>query len=58
MISDKILVVSAHAMDYLWRCGGTIARYAGEGCQVKVVDLTYGENGESNPIWKKTGDFC
>ena len=50
---DRILVVSAHALDYLWRCGGTIARYAETGNDVKVIDLTCGERGESNAIWNK-----
>lgn len=52
MEQERLLVISAHALDYLWRCGGTIAKYAGRGSAVKVIDLTCGERGESNDLWK------
>lgn len=51
----KVLVVSAHAADYVWRSGGTIAKYAAGGADVTVVVLTYGVRGESNGLWKKGG---
>lgn len=53
MLNEKVLVVSAHALDYLWRCGGTIAKYSQAGCPVKIIDLTCGARGESNELWKK-----
>lgn len=46
------MVVSSHALDFLWRCSGTMAQYAKNGSPVKVVCLSYGERGESNPVWK------
>lgn len=49
------LVVSAHAADYVWRCGGAVALYAARGFRVKVVCLTYGERGESAMAWKQGG---
>ncbi len=49
----KLLVVSAHAADYVWRSGGTIARYVAEGAAVRVVVLSLGIRGESNDLWKK-----
>lgn len=52
MQSRSILVVSAHTADWLWRCGGTIARYIENGADVNVVCLTYGARGESNELWK------
>ena len=51
----KMLVISAHAADYVWRAGGTIARYISEGAEVHVVVLSYGGRGESNDLWKQEG---
>lgn len=51
----KILVVSAHAADYVWRSGGTIAKYIKNGADVHVVVLSFGVKGESNDLWKKEG---
>lgn len=53
MDKERVLVFSAHTLDYLWRCGGTIVQYLQNGAQVKVVVLSYGEHGESNDVWKK-----
>ncbi len=49
----KMLVVSAHAADYVWRSGGTIAKYINEGAEVSVVVLSYGIRGESNDLWNQ-----
>lgn len=51
----KMLVVSAHAADYVWRSGGTIAKYIEEGADVTVIVLSFGVRGESNGLWKKGG---
>lgn len=51
----KVLVVSAHAADYVWRSGGTIAKYIKHGAEVHVVVLSFGIRGESNDLWKKEG---
>ncbi|MEG0542505.1 MAG: PIG-L family deacetylase, partial [Angelakisella sp.] len=51
----KMLVISAHAADYVWRAGGTIARYISEGAEVHVVVLSFGGRGESNDLWKQEG---
>ena len=51
----KMLVVSAHAADYVWRSGGTIAKYIKEGAEVTVVVLSFGVRGESNDLWKQEG---
>lgn len=50
--NQNVLVISAHAVDFLWRCGGAIARYAQAGHQVRIIDLTFGERGESAEVWK------
>ncbi len=49
----KMLVVSAHAADYVWRSGGTIAKYVNNGAEVTVIVLSFGVRGESNDLWKK-----
>jgi len=56
MLKDKnVLVVSAHAGDYVWRSGGVIAKYIKEGANVHVVVLSHGVRGESNDLWKEPG---
>lgn len=46
------LVISAHAADFVWRCGGAIALHAAAGTAVTVVCLSFGERGESARLWK------
>ncbi|SHH29705.1 PIG-L deacetylase family protein [Marivita hallyeonensis] len=46
------LVISAHAADFVWRCGGAIALHQARGYDVTVVCLSYGERGESARLWK------
>lgn len=53
MIKDSnLLVISAHAADFVWRGGGTIAKYIKGGANVKLIILSYGIRGESNDLWK------
>jgi 4-oxalomesaconate hydratase len=47
MENKSILVVSAHAADFVWRAGGAIALYASRGYKVRILCLSYGERGES-----------
>ena len=49
------LVISAHAADFVWRCGGAIALHAQKGWNVTVLCLSFGERGESAKLWKKDG---
>ncbi|NCB35841.1 MAG: PIG-L family deacetylase, partial [Clostridia bacterium] len=42
MKDQRLLVVSAHAADYIWRSGGTIAKYVAAGAHVEVVVLSFG----------------
>lgn len=49
------LVISAHAADFVWRCGGAIALHQKRGYEVTVVCLSFGERGESAELWKKPG---
>lgn len=50
-----MVVVSAHAADFVWRAGGAIARCAQEGGHVTVLCLSYGERGESAALWRAEG---
>ncbi len=56
MFSDqRLLVVSAHSADWVWRSSGTIAKYLAGGAEVYVVCLSYGARGESGALWRKEG---
>jgi 4-oxalomesaconate hydratase len=50
-----VLVVSAHAADFVWRAAGAIALYTERGYQVRILCLSYGERGESERLWKIEG---
>ncbi|MFI7669150.1 PIG-L deacetylase family protein [Nocardia sp. NPDC049526] len=51
--TESLLVVSAHAGDFVWRAGGTIALAAARGERATVVCLSYGERGESAKAWRE-----
>jgi 4-oxalomesaconate hydratase len=53
--AKSILVVSAHAADFVWRAAGAIALYASRGYKVRILCLSYGERGESERLWKIPG---
>src|ERR1700683_3996442 len=53
--SKSIIVVSAHAADFVWRAGGAIALYASRGYRVRILCLSFGERGESQGAWKQPG---
>ena len=55
MQGKKMLVVSAHPGDLLWRCSGAIAKHVKEGGTVDVVIVTYGTGGEANEVMKLPG---
>ena len=48
-----LLVISAHAGDFVWRAGGAIAAAAQRGERAVVVCLSYGERGESAKAWRE-----
>src|SRR2546430_9510977 len=51
----SLLVVGAHAADFVWRAAGTIAVHTAAGWRATVVALSYGERGESGDLWKQSG---
>ena len=52
-MSESVLVVSAHAADFVWRAGGAMALYSSRGHRVTVVCLSFGERGESARYWRE-----
>ena len=51
----RLLVVSAHSADFVWRAAGAIAALVAAGGTAEVVALSYGERGESGELWKEEG---
>jgi 4-oxalomesaconate hydratase len=49
------LVITAHPGDFVWRAGGAIALHAKRGYAMRIVCLSFGERGESQFAWKKSG---
>ena len=54
-MSERMMVIGAHAADFVWRAGGVIARTTQEGGTASVIALSYGERGESGELWKEPG---
>lgn len=53
MSEKSALILSAHAADFVWRCGGAIALHAELGYKVTVACMSFGERGESARLWKE-----
>ncbi len=51
----RLLVVSAHAADFVWRAAGAIALTTQNGGEAIVIALSFGERGESGELWKQPG---
>jgi 4-oxalomesaconate hydratase len=50
-VTDSLLVISAHAGDFVWRAAGAMALASSRGTPVTVVCLSFGERGESARAW-------
>jgi 4-oxalomesaconate hydratase len=50
--AGPLLVISAHAADFVWRAGGAIALTTTHGQRARVVCLSFGERGESASAWR------
>ena len=50
--AGPMLVVSAHAGDFVWRAAGAMALASARGADVTVLCLSYGERGESARAWR------
>ena len=55
MARESGLVITAHPGDFVWRAGGAIALHAKRGYRMKIICLSFGERGESQFAWRKTG---
>jgi 4-oxalomesaconate hydratase len=51
--AGSLLVVGAHAADFVWRAAGTIALHTAAGWRATVVALSFGERGESGDLWRE-----
>lgn len=51
--TGSLLVVGAHAGDFVWRAAGAIALHTAAGWRATVVALSYGERGESGDLWRE-----
>jgi 4-oxalomesaconate hydratase len=51
----QIVIVGAHAADFVWRASGTAAIHVEAGGRATVVALSYGERGESGDLWAQDG---
>ena len=49
--TPTLLVISAHAGDFVWRAGGAIASATARGERAVIVCLSFGERGESASQW-------
>jgi len=52
---QRLLVVGAHAADFVWRASGAVAVATAQGARAVVLALSYGERGESGELWKEPG---
>jgi 4-oxalomesaconate hydratase len=52
---ERLLVIGAHAADFVWRSAGAVATVTGQGGQALTVALSYGERGESAELWSRPG---
>ena len=55
MSERRLLVIGAHAADFVWRAGGAIAVAVAGGGTARVIALSYGERGESGELWRDPG---
>jgi 4-oxalomesaconate hydratase len=51
--AGPVLVVSAHAGDFVWRASGAMALATARGAPVTVLCLSFGERGESAKAWRE-----
>jgi 4-oxalomesaconate hydratase len=52
-VEQPMLVVSAHAGDFVWRASGAIAKTTAAGGRAVIACLSYGERGESAKAWRE-----
>jgi 4-oxalomesaconate hydratase len=54
-MTERLLVIGAHAADFVWRSAGAVATVTQGGGQAMAVALSYGERGESAELWSRPG---
>jgi len=53
--AERMMVIGAHAADFVWRAGGALAVTTAAGGTASVIALSYGERGESGELWQEEG---
>ncbi len=53
MAQQRLVVVGAHAADFVWRSAGAIALVTRDGGKAIAVALSYGARGESGELWSQ-----
>jgi len=53
--AERMMVIGAHAADFVWRAGGALAVTTAAGGMASVIALSYGERGESGELWQEEG---
>ncbi len=54
-VTERLLVIGAHAADFVWRSAGAVATVTQSGGRAMAVALSYGERGESAELWTRPG---
>lgn len=54
-MSERLLVIGAHAADFVWRSAGAVATVTRGGGRAMAVALSFGERGESAELWSRPG---
>lgn len=54
-MSERLLIIGAHAADFVWRAAGAVALTTSSGGSALAVALSYGERGESAELWMQPG---
>lgn len=48
----KIMIITAHPGDFVWRSAGTIAKHVKQGIDVNILSITAGARGEAPKLWE------
>ncbi len=54
---QRLMVVGAHAADFVWRSAGAIASITSRGGKAVAIALSYGARGEPGELWSKPGQM-
>lgn len=55
LASTRLLIIGAHAADFVWRSAGAVALTTTHGGTALAVAFSFGERGESAELWSQPG---